>query len=194
MEYSKEERKRGGVYDADETVVSSITSHQAGYINKDLEKIVGLQTDKLFKRSIMPYGGIRMAFKANKVYGYKVDPQIIDIFTKYRKTHNQGVFDAYDEEIREARRTGVITGLPDTYGRGRIIGDYRRLALYGADVLIADKKDQFKEVGMVFSEDMVKRREEISEEIRALEDIKTLSGFYGLDVSKPAKNTQEAVQ
>ena len=194
MKYTKEEREKGGVWKADEDIISTITSHKAGYIEKDLEKIVGIQTDELFKRAIMPFGGVRMAVKANEAYGYKVSDRIIDIFSNYRKTHNQGVFDVYDEEIRQARRTGVITGLPDTYGRGRIIGDYRRLALYGADFLIEDKKHQFGQTGNVFSEDMARRREEISEEIRALMNIKKLAEFYGLDVSMPAKNASEAIQ
>ncbi len=194
MEYTIEERKRGGVYDADTDIVSSVTSHGAGYIEKDLEQIVGIQTDELFKRAIMPYGGIRMAVKANEAYGFKVSDSIIETFTKYRKTHNQGVFDAYDEEIRMARRAGVITGLPDTYGRGRIIGDYRMLALYGADELIEEKKRQFELVGKTFSEAMVRRREELNEEMRALMDIKKLGEIYGLDVSKPSTTSKEAVQ
>ena len=194
MEYTKKERANGGVLDADFDVVSSVVSHKAGYIEKSLEKIVGLQTDELFKRAIMPYGGIRMAVKANEAYGFKVSPKIVETFTKYRKTHNQGVFDAYDEEIRMARRTGVITGLPDTYGRGRIIGDYRRLALYGIDRLIEDKKDQFNQTGKTFSEAMLRRREEINEEIRALMDIKTLGEFYGLELGRPAADSREAAQ
>ena len=194
MKYTKEERERGGVYDADTDIVSGVLSHGPGYIDKDLEQIVGIQTDKLFKRSIMPYGGIRMAVMANKAYGYTVSDRIIDTFTKYRKTHNQGVFDAYDEEIRQARRTGIITGLPDTYGRGRIIGDYRKLALYGADELIKDKKIQFEQVGMVFSEAMARRREEINEEIRAIMEIKELAKLYGFDVSLPSQTAKEACQ
>jgi formate C-acetyltransferase len=194
MDYTKEERKRGGVYDADTDIISGVLSHDAGYIDQKLEKIVGIQTDKLFKRAIIPYGGIRMAVMANKAYGYKVSDRIIDIFSNYRKTHNQGVYDAYDAEIRQARRTGIITGLPDTYGRGRIIGDYRKLALYGADALIQDKKDQFTQVGMVFSEDMARRREEINEEIRALQDIKKLAELYNFDVSLPSQTAQDAAQ
>ena len=194
MEYTEKERKNGGVLDADYDVVSTVVSHKAGYIEKSLEKIVGLQTDELFKRAIMPYGGIRMAVKANEAYGFKVSPEIVETFTKYRKTHNQGVFDAYDEEIRMARRTGVITGLPDTYGRGRIIGDYRRLALYGIDRLIEDKKDQFNQTGKTFSEAMLRRREELNEEMRALMDIKTLGEFYGLELGRPAADSREAAQ
>ena len=194
MEFTKKERENGGVLDADYDIVSTVTSHKAGYIDKSLEKIVGLQTDELFKRAIMPYGGIRMAVKANEAYGFKVSPDIVEKFTKYRKTHNQGVFDAYDEEIRMARRTGVITGLPDTYGRGRIIGDYRRIALYGLDRLMEDKKEQFNQTGKTFSEAMVRRREEINEELRAMQDIKTMGEFYGLELGRPAANGKEAAQ
>ncbi len=194
MKLTKEEIKRGGVWDADEDVISTITSHGAGYLDKNLEKIVGVQTDAPFKRAIMPYGGIRMAFKANEAYGFGVSDRIVDIFSNYRKTHNQGVFDAYDEEIRQARRVGIITGLPDTYGRGRIIGDYRKLALYGTEELIKDKLEQKVRVGNTFSEKMVRRKEEISEEIRALQEIKKLGDIYGLDVSRPAKTAQEAMQ
>jgi len=194
MELTKKEIANGGVLDADEDVVSSLTAHKPGYIDKKLEKIVGVQTDAPFKRAIIPHGGIRMAVKANEVYGFKVSDRIIDIFSNHRKTHNQGVFDAYDEEIRMARRAGIITGLPDTYGRGRIIGDYRRLALYGTDFLIKDKKEQFKQTGKVFSEDMVRRREEISEEIRALQDMAKMAEMHGYDITKPAETAQEAIQ
>ncbi len=194
MELTKAEIANGGVLDADTKVPSTIVSHKAGYINKDLETIVGIQTDEPFKRAFMPYGGIRMAVMANKAYGFGSDEGTVEIFTKYRKTHNQGVFDAYDEEIRQARRMGVITGLPDTYGRGRIIGDYRRLALYGIDTLIEDKKDQFVQTGKVFSAEMANRREEISEEMRALQDMQTLAEFYGFDMSQPAQTAKEAIQ
>lgn len=136
----KQERDAGGVLDMDTKIISTITSHKAGYLNKDLEKIVGFQTDKPFKRSLQPFGGIRMSLAACKSYGYDIDNNIVDIFTKYRKTHNSGVYDVYTSEMRKARKSGIITGLPDAYGRGRIIGDYRRLALYGADFLIEDKK------------------------------------------------------
>lgn len=191
---TKAEREAGGVLDMDTKVVATMTSHAAGYLNKDLEKIVGFQTDKPFKRSLQPFGGIKMAENACEAYGYKVDPEIIDIFTKYRKTHNQGVFDVYTPEIRLARKSGIITGLPDAYGRGRIIGDYRRVALYGVDFLIADKKKQLATSHVSMTVDNIVLREELSEQIRALGDLKKLGQIYGFDISKPAMNAQEAIQ
>ena len=189
-----EERKAGGVLDADTSVVSTLTSHGAGYIDKDLEKIVGLQTDKPFKRGLQPFGGIRVSESALKSYGYEIDPKVKEIFTKYRKTHNQGVFDVYTEEMRLARHVGIITGLPDAYGRGRIIGDYRRVALYGVDRLIEDKQAFLKTEVNDFSEDAIRLREETADQIKALNDLKTMASFYGFDISQPAKNAREAVQ
>lgn len=190
----EQEREKGGVLDMDTKIVSTITSHPAGYIDRDREKIVGLQTDKPLKRALQPFGGIRMAVNACKQYGYEVDHEITDIFTKYRKTHNQGVFDAYTPEMKLARHAGIITGLPDAYGRGRIIGDYRRVPLYGTDILIEDKKRQLESaVGRMTSEN-IRRREELSEQIRALGELAELGRIYGFDISKPAKNAQEAVQ
>lgn len=196
MELSKEERERGGVYDLDTKIVSTITSHDAGYLNKDKEKVVGVQTDVPFKRSLQPFGGIRMASTAAESYGYKLDDEVEKIFTDYRKTHNQGVFDVYTPEIRAARRSGVVTGLPDAYGRGRIIGDYRRVALYGTDKLIEAKKADFNLIGGngVMSDDIIRDREEHSEQIRALQELKQLGDTYGFDISKPATNAQEAFQ
>ncbi|HHX67532.1 MAG: formate C-acetyltransferase [Miniphocaeibacter sp.] len=191
----KQERDAGGVLDMDTKIISTITSHKAGYLNKDLEKIVGFQTDKPFKRSLQPFGGIRMSLAACKSYGYDIDNNIVDIFTKYRKTHNSGVYDVYTSEMRKARKSGIITGLPDAYGRGRIIGDYRRLALYGADFLIEDKKNQLLSTeGMTMSDENIKLREELSEQIRALNEVKELGEIYGFDISNPAKNAQEAIQ
>ena len=193
-ELLEQEREKGGVLDMDTKIVSTITSHPAGYIDRDREKIVGLQTDKPLKRALQPFGGIRMAVNACKQYGYEVDHEITDIFTKYRKTHNQGVFDAYTPEMKLARHAGIITGLPDAYGRGRIIGDYRRVPLYGTDILIEDKKRQLESaVGRMTSEN-IRRREELSEQIRALGELAELGRIYGFDISKPAKNAQEAVQ
>lgn len=194
LELMKQEREAGGVLDMDTSVVSSITSHPAGYIDKPLEKIVGLQTDKPLKRSLQPFGGIRMAENSCEAYGYKVDPKITEIFTKYRKTHNQGVFDAYTPEMRLARKSAIITGLPDAYGRGRIIGDYRRVALYGIDRLIEDKEYQRSLVSGSMSEKKIRLREELQDQISALNDMKKLGEIYGFDISKPAKNAQEAVQ
>lgn len=190
----KKERENGGVVDMDTKVVSTITSHGAGYIDKDLEQIVGLQTDKPLKRSLQPFGGIRMAETACKAYGYDVDPEVSEIFTKYRKTHNQGVFDVYTPEMKAARHSAIITGLPDAYGRGRIIGDYRRIALYGIDRLIEDKKSQFESIGGEMTSDKIQLREEITEQIRALNEMKELGNIYGFDISKPARNAKEAVQ
>ncbi|MCR5742782.1 MAG: formate C-acetyltransferase [Lachnospiraceae bacterium] len=195
MELTKQEREAGGVLDMDTKVVSTITSHGAGYLNKDLEKIVGFQTDKPFKRSMQPYGGIRMAMKACSDNGYEVDPEIVEFFTIHRKTHNAGVFDAYTDEMRVARTNHIITGLPDAYGRGRIIGDYRRVALYGVDRLIEDKKVQKDICGTgTMLPDVIRNREEISEQIRALGELKKLAAIYGCDISKPAVTFQEAVQ
>jgi formate C-acetyltransferase len=195
MDLTKQEREAGGVLDMDTKVVSTITSHGAGYLNKDLEKIVGFQTDKPFKRSMQPYGGIRMAMKACSDNGYEVDPEIVEFFTTHRKTHNAGVFDAYTDEMRVARTNHIITGLPDAYGRGRIIGDYRRVALYGVDRLIEDKKVQKDVCGTgTMLPDVIRNREEISEQIRALGELKKLANIYGCDISKPATNVQEAIQ
>jgi len=195
MDLSKKEREAGGVLDADTKVVSTITSHGPGYLNKDLEKIVGFQTDKPFKRALMPFGGIRMAKASLEAYGYELDKEVEHIFTEYRKTHNQGVFDVYTPEMRAARRAGVITGLPDAYGRGRIIGDYRRVALYGVDFLIEQKKKEKEYIGNgVMSPDVIRDREEYAEQIRALEELKQMAASYGYDISKPAKNAREAIQ
>lgn len=194
MELSRLEREAGGVLDMDTSIVSTITSHGAGYLNKELEQIVGLQTDKPFKRSLQPFGGIRMAQKACENYGYEVDPKVVEIFTKYRKTHNQGVFDAYTPEMRLARKSAIITGLPDAYGRGRIIGDYRRVALYGVDLLIEDKKHQIETSLIRMTSKNIRLREELAEQVRALEELKELGDIYGFDISKPAANAKEAVQ
>ena len=194
MDLSRQEREAGGVLDMDTKIISTITSHGAGYLDKSLEKIVGLQTDKPFKRSLQPFGGIRMAQQACKEYGYEVDPSVVEIFTKYRKTHNQGVFDAYTPEMRLARKSAILTGLPDAYGRGRIIGDYRRIALYGVDMLIADKEHQKETHFVRMTLPNIQLREELSEQIRALGDLKELGKIYGCDISRPAKNAQEAVQ
>ncbi|PQD94069.1 formate acetyltransferase [Pradoshia eiseniae] len=195
MDLTKQEREAGGVLDLDSTIVSTITSHGPGYLNKDLETIVGFQTDKPFKRSLQPFGGIRMAVAAAESYGFTVDEEVQKIFTEYRKTHNQGVFDAYTDEMKLARKAGIITGLPDAYGRGRIIGDYRRVALYGVDFLIAERKRELKNYGSrTMSEDVIRQREEMNEQIRALGELKQLAEIYGFDISKPATNAKEAVQ
>ncbi len=194
MELTRQEREKGGVLDMDTKIVSTITSHDAGYLNKDLEKIVGVQTDKPFKRSLQPFGGIRMAVKACEENGYKVDDEVVKIFTEYRKTHNQGVFDAYTPEMRMARKSAIITGLPDAYGRGRIIGDYRRVALYGIDNLIADKKHQIETSLVRMTSKNIRLREELAEQVRALGELKKLGEIYGFDISRPAKNAQEAIQ
>ena len=165
------EREAGGVLDMDTDIISTITSHKAGYLNKDLEKIVGLQTDKPFKRSLQPFGGLRMAQAACEQYGYTVSDRVNEIFTKYRKTHNQGVFDAYTPEMRMARHAAILTGLPDAYGRGRIIGDYRRIALYGIDYLILDKKDQLANSLVRMTSENIRLREELAEQIRALGEL-----------------------
>ncbi|WP_330203668.1 formate C-acetyltransferase [Cyanobacterium sp. Dongsha4] len=190
----KEEREKG-ILDTETKIPSTITAYPAGYVNKDLEKIVGLQTDKPLKRSIMPFGGIRVVEGSLKAYGYDIDPETRDIFTKYRKTHNDGVFSAYTTEMRKARKSGIITGLPDAYGRGRIIGDYRRVALYGVDLLIQDKQSQLVSLEYDFmDEDTIRLREEITEQIKALNELKEMAQSYGFDISKPATTAQEAIQ
>lgn len=194
MELSRREREAGGVLDMDTKIISTITSHGPGYLNAELEKIVGFQTDKPFKRSLQPYGGIRMAEKACSDNGYEVDPEIVDFFTVHRKTHNAGVFDAYTPEMRACRSSHVITGLPDAYGRGRIVGDYRRIALYGVDRLIRDKQQQKDSTRIIMYSNVIREREELSEQIRALQELKKLGEIYGLDISRPARDTQEAIQ
>ncbi|MBQ8012718.1 MAG: formate acetyltransferase, partial [Oscillospiraceae bacterium] len=174
MDLTRQEREAGGVLDMDTKIISTITSHGPGYLNKDLEKIVGFQTDKPFKRSLQPFGGIRMAQTSCAAYGYEVDKEVVDIFTKYRKTHNQGVFDAYTPEMRLARKSAILTGLPDAYGRGRIIGDYRRVALYGVDRLIEDKKHQQDTHFVRMTSKNIRLREELTEQIRALGELKEL--------------------
>lgn len=190
----KKERDNGGVLDMDTKIVSTITSHGAGYIDKDLETIVGLQTDAPLKRSMQPFGGIRMAETSCKSYGYEVDPEVSEIFTKYRKTHNQGVFDVYTPEMKAARHSAIITGLPDAYGRGRIIGDYRRVALYGINRLIEDKQEQFTSLEGEMTPDRIQLREEIADQIKALKEMIELGKIYGFDISQPARNAREAVQ
>ena len=198
QEYQKEERAKGGVLDMETEVVSSITAYPPAYIDpalKDLEKVVGLQTDKPLKRAFMPYGGIRMAEEACTTYGYTPNPKWDQIFNEYRKTHNQAVYDAYTPEMRAVRKNKIITGLPDTYGRGRIVGDYRRVALYGIDFLIAQKKADHLNCGCgIMTEDVIRQREEIADQIRALTAMKTMAAAYGFDISAPAKNAREAVQ
>jgi formate C-acetyltransferase len=194
LELMKEEREKG-VLDVDTKVPTSIVAHAAGYIDRDLEQIVGLQTDRPLKRAIMPFGGIRVVKAGLEAYGYQLDAQTEEIFTKYRKTHNDGVFDVYTSEMRQVRRSGIITGLPDAYGRGRIIGDYRRVALYGVDRLIGDKKTQQESLELeVMEEGTIRLREELSEQIRALFELKEMAANYGFDISKPAANAREAVQ
>lgn len=195
MELNTQEREAGGVLDMDTKVVSTITSHGPGYLNKDLETVVGFQTEKPFKRSLQPFGGIRMSEQAAEAYGFEIDSEVSHIFRDYRKTHNQGVFDAYTPEIRAARRSGVITGLPDAYGRGRIIGDYRRVALYGVDYLIKEKQVDLSNCGIgIMSDDIIRQREELNEQIRALSELKELGNIYGFDISEPATNAKEAFQ
>lgn len=194
LELSRKEREAGGVLDMDTSIISTITSHGPGYLNKDKERIVGFQTDKPFKRALQPYGGIRMAEKACADNGYKVDPQISDFFKVHRKTHNAGVFDVYTPEMRACRSSHIITGLPDAYGRGRIIGDYRRVALYGIDRLIEDKIEQKATTRSAMYSHVIRAREELSEQIRALEELKVMAMSYGYDISLPAKNTKEAIQ
>ena len=194
MQLSKEEHDRGGVYDADTEIVSQVASHKAGYFNKDLEKIVGLQTDAPFKRALQPFGGIRMAEEALAMYGYEISPRVKEIFTKYRKTHNDGVFDAYTPEMRLARHAHILTGLPDTYGRGRIVGDYRRVALYGVDFLIRKKEEDKALLDGDMLPDKIRDREEIAEQIKALKALKKMAAEYGCDISRPAETAQEAIQ
>jgi formate C-acetyltransferase len=195
QEELKKEHDAGGVLDADDKVVGTLTSHKAGYIDKALEQIVGLQTDKPLKRAMLPYGGLRIAMKALSDHGRKMDPETADIFLKHRKTHNDGVFECYTSEIVAARRNAIITGLPDGYGRGRIIGDYRRVALYGVDQLIEDKKQILTDSeNDDFTPEWVREREEISDQIRALEELKKMASFYGCDISHPATNAREAIQ
>ena len=194
----KEERAKGGVLDMDTHIVSTLTSHKPGYIGedtKDLEQVVGLQTDKPLKRAFMPFGGIKMAEQACETYGYTPDPELHKIFTEYSRTHNQGVFDAYTPEMKKARHNKIITGLPDTYGRGRIVGDYRRVALYGIDFLIEEKKRDFANCGDgVMTDDVIRQREEITLQINALKGLKEMAAMYGYDISEPASNAKEAVQ
>ena len=194
----KEERAKGGVLDMETKVVSGITAYDAEYINeaeKDLEQVVGLQTDKPLKRAFMPYGGIKMAEQACSTYGYTPDPELHKIFTEYHKTHNQGVFDAYTPEMMKARHNKILTGLPDTYGRGRIVGDYRRVALYGIDFLIQEKMADYANTGDgTMTDNVIRQREEISDQVRALKQMKEMAQSYGYDISVPAKNAKEAVQ
>ncbi len=194
MELSRQEQAAGGVLDMDTKIISTITSHGPGYLDKEKETIVGFQTDKPFKRSLQPYGGIRMAEKACADNGYKVDPEISEFFTTHRKTHNAGVFDAYTPEMRACRSSHIITGLPDAYGRGRIIGDYRRVALYGVNRLIEDKEEQKMTARSTMYSHIIRIREELSEQIRALKELKELGSIYGFDISRPAANVQEAIQ
>ena len=197
-ELQKEERSKGGVLDMETEVVTSLTAYGAAYIDedlKDLEQVVGLQTDKPLKRAFMPYGGIKMAEQSCQMYGYEPSPKLHEIFTKYHKTHNQGVFDIYTPEMKVARHNKILTGLPDTYGRGRIVGDYRRIALYGIDYLIECKKEDFAETnrqGMRRGDFQL--REEIADQIKALNGMKEMAAIYGFDISQPAKNAKEAVQ
>ena len=194
MDLTVKEREAGGVLDMDTKIVSTITSHGPGYLDKEKEEIVGFQTDKPFKRSLQPYGGIRMAEKACADNGYTIDPEIREFFTVHRKTHNAGVFDAYTDEMRACRSNHIITGLPDAYGRGRIIGDYRRIALYGIDRLIENKEEQKSTTRTIMYSDVIREREELSEQLRALGELKKLGAIYGFDISKPATNVKEATQ
>ena len=195
MELFKKERDNGGTLDVDTKTVSAIDAYKPGYLDKEKEVVVGFQTDEPLKRAIMPYGGIRMVESSCKAYGFELDNEVKEIFTKYRKTHNQGVFDAYTDEMRLARKSGIITGLPDSYGRGRIIGDYRRVALYGVDRLIEDKVSQKSSLDVsVIDEDTIRLKEEISDQIKALEALKRMAESYGFDISRPANNSREAVQ
>jgi len=191
---SKKEREAGGVLNADTKIVSTLTSHGAGYLDKDLEKIVGLQTDEPFKRALQPFGGIRMSEGALEMYGYQIDPTVKEIFTKYRKTHNEGVFDAYTPEMRAARSAHILTGLPDAYGRGRIIGDYRRIALYGVDYLIRKKEEDKLAINGDMTPEKVRNREELADQIKALKALKEMAAIYGCDISQPATTAQEAIQ
>ncbi len=194
LDMMKVERERKGVYDIDEHTISTITAHDAGYIDRELEQIVGLQTDAPLKRAIMPFGGIRLIYTELEAYGRKMDPEVARVF-QYRKTHNDGVFDVYTDEMKLARHAGIITGLPDSYGRGRIIGDYRRVALYGVDALIEDKLRAKKEMVIdVMDFDQIRKREEIAEQIKALKELKEMAAKYGFDISRPAEDTKEAIQ
>lgn len=191
----QQELDAGGVLDADTKVVSGIATHEAGYLNRELEQIVGFQTEKPLKRALMPYGGLRVAMKALEAHGREMDPETVAIFKQHRKTHNDGVFDGYTEDIRKARSAGIVTGLPDGYGRGRVIGDYRRAALYGVDRLIEDKQQQIDESeSEAFTEDWVREREELHEQVRSLKELKAMAKSYGFDISKPARDGREAVQ
>ena len=198
QELQKEERAKGGVLDMETEVVSGLTAYGPGYIDesmKELEKVVGIQTDKPLKRAFMPYGGIKMAEQACENYGYKVNPELHKIFTDYHKTHNQAVFDCYTPEMRAARKSHIITGLPDTYGRGRIVGDYRRVALYGIDVLIKEKEKDKENCGInTMTDNVIRLKEEIAEQIKALKGMKEMAAVYGYDISQPAKDAHEAVQ
>ena len=191
---TKKEIAAGGVLNADTKIVSTLTSHGAGYLDKDLEKIVGIQTDEPFKRSLQPFGGIRMSEGALNMYGYELDANVKEIFTKYRKTHNEGVFDAYTPEMRAARSAHILTGLPDAYGRGRIIGDYRRVALYGVDYLIQKKEEDKLAINGDMTPEKVRDREEIADQIKALKGLKAMAAAYGCDISRPAETAQEAIQ
>ncbi|MBO7298009.1 MAG: formate acetyltransferase, partial [Clostridia bacterium] len=191
---TKKELANGGVLNADTKIVSTLTSHGAGYLDKDLETIVGLQTDEPFKRSLQPFGGIRMSESALEMYGYKLDENVKEIFTKYRKTHNEGVFDVYTPEMRAARSAHILTGLPDAYGRGRIIGDYRRVALYGVDYLIKKKEEDKLAMSGDMTPDKVRNREEVADQVKALKALKQIAAIYGCDISKPAETAQEAIQ
>ena len=198
QELQKEERAKGGVLDMETEVVSGLTAYGPGYIDeslKEFERVVGLQTDKPLKRAFMPYGGIKMAEQSCENYGYKPNPELHKIFTEYHKTHNQGVFDAYTPEMRKARSSHIITGLPDTYGRGRIVGDYRRVALYGIDGLIEEKSKDLANCGDgTMTDEVIRLREEITDQIKALKDMKKMAEGYGYDISKPAKDAREAIQ
>ena len=194
LDLLKQERENGGVLDCDTEIVSSITSHEPGYIDKNLEKIVGLQTDKPLKRAFMPFGGIKMAEQSAEMYGYKINPKYSEIFRKYRKTHNDGVFDAYTKEMRACRSAHILTGLPDTYGRGRIVGDYRRIALYGTDYLIRKKELDKTMIDGEMTPDRIRDREELAEQIKALKALAQMALSYGFDITKPAKGAKEAVQ
>ena len=192
--YKKEHEAEGGVLDIDTKTISTVSSHDAGYIDKDLEDIVGLQTDAPLKRAIMPFGGIRIVEQSCKAYGREVDPEVDNIFHNIRKTHNDGVFSVYTPDIRAARSNHLLTGLPDGYGRGRIIGDYRRVALYGVDALIAEKQEELEILDVdELTENVIREREEISEQIKALKELKVMAGKYGFDISEPANNAKEAV-
>ena len=193
--YKEEKNALGGVLDIDTKTISTVSSHNAGYIDKDLEEIVGLQTDSPLKRAIMPFGGIKIVEKSCEAYGKEVDPEVDKIFHTVRKTHNDGVFDVYTPDVRKARSNKLLTGLPDGYGRGRIIGDYRRVALYGVDFIIEEKRHELEELDWDdMTEDLIRKREEISEQIKALLQLKIMAEKYGFDISMPAKNSKEAIQ